>query len=402
MVPEGWSLSTIGEHVDLLTGFAFKSKHYTENRVDTRLLRGDNVGQGYLRWRDAKRWPSNKVDGLEKYSLKAGDLVIAMDRTWIPAGVKVSEVAEDDLPCLLVQRVSRLRANVSFEQGLLKQIFSSHRFEQYVKKVQTETAVPHISPTDIREFPILLPPIAEQAKIAEILSKWDRAIENVSNQLDLTRKYRDKSVGELVLGRIRFPEFTCTWNESGIDRLEKDGLMTLGRGKVISRKDIEQKPGDYPIYSSSVKNNGLFGTYGEYMFDEELITWSVDGGGNFFHRGSHRFSVTNVSGFMKVDTSTLNYKFIATQLQHLHSRLTFDYQTKAHPSVIRKLYPLRFPSLAEQERIASVIQTIDNNIEAYRNTLKALQSEKKALMQQLLTGKRRVRLDQKDAKAATG
>jgi len=74
------------------------------------------------------------------------------------------------------------------------------------------------------------------------------------------------------------------------------------------------------------------------MFDEELITWSVDGGGNFFYRPKHRFSVTNVCGYMRVDTTKINYAFLAVQLQLLHGRLFFDYTLKAHPSIIRKAY----------------------------------------------------------------
>jgi len=72
------------------------------------------------------------------------------------------------------------------------------------------------------------------------------------------------------------------WDEYAIPELEKKGAVTLGRGKVISKIDIQQNPGGYPVYSSSIKRGGLFGKYGDYMFDEEMITWSIDGGGIFF------------------------------------------------------------------------------------------------------------------------
>jgi hypothetical protein len=64
-----------------------------------------------------------------------------------------------------------------------------------------------------------------------------------------------------------------------LKELEDFGDITLGRGKIISKIDIERIPGEYPVYSSSAQGNGEFGKYGNYMFDEELITWSVDGGG---------------------------------------------------------------------------------------------------------------------------
>lgn len=98
------------------------------------------------------------------------------------------------------------------------------------------------------------------------------------------------------------------------------------------------------------------------MFDEELITWSVDGGGNFFYRPKHKFSVTNVCGFMRVDTKEINYKFLALELQLLHSRLFFDYTMKAHPSVIRKAYTVFLPQLEEQNRIATIFSNMEDEI----------------------------------------
>jgi hypothetical protein len=90
------------------------------------------------------------------------------------------------------------------------------------------------------------------------------------------------------------------WIKTSIRELEHAGDIVLGRGKIISQKDIEADPGDYPVYSSSAKGNGEFGRYGKFMFDEELVTWSVDGGGKFFYRPKSRYSITNVSGFLRV------------------------------------------------------------------------------------------------------
>ena len=66
--------------------------------------------------------------------------------------------------------------------------------------------------------------------------------------------------------------------------LEELKLIELGRGKVISKKDLNANPGNYPVYSSAKTGGGIFGTWGNYDFNEEMITWSVDGGGDLFHR----------------------------------------------------------------------------------------------------------------------
>lgn len=185
--------------------------------------------------------------------------------------------------------------------------------------------------------------------------------------------------------RLRFPEFQegKQWQTYLLEELEGLGWVELGRGDVISNQDINAIPGNYPIYSSSVKNNGYMGSYGRFMFDEELISWSVDGGGDFFHRPKHKFSVTNVSGYMRLDTSRLNYRFTASHLQSLHAAHTFDYQLKAHPSVIRKLYRLSIPNPAEQQKIADCLTSLDEIITAQRRKVEALKAHKRCLKQQL-------------------
>lgn len=104
-----WPHVRLGEVADLLAGFAFPSAEFTDDPAEPRLLRGDNVGQGALRWNGAKRWPSGLAADLGDYWLQRDDVIIAMDRPWIEAGLKFAAVREADLPSLLVQRVSRLR-----------------------------------------------------------------------------------------------------------------------------------------------------------------------------------------------------------------------------------------------------------------------------------------------------
>jgi type I restriction enzyme, S subunit len=172
---------------------------------------------------------------------------------------------------------------------------------------------------------------------------------------------------------------------SPLEELVTDGEITLGRGNIISKIDIREDPGNHPIYSSSSKNNGKMGEYGKYMFDEEMITWSVDGGGNFFYRPKHKFSVTNVSGYIRVNRDKFDYKFLHAILDYQHTFLNFDYQMKAHPSVIRELYEIPTPPLPEQKKIASILTSVDEVIEKTQSQIDKLQDLKKATMNELLT-----------------
>lgn len=168
-----------------------------------------------------------------------------------------------------------------------------------------------------------------------------------------------------------------------LDDLIAEGQVVLGRGDVISKDDIEAFPGPYPIYSSSAHNNGKFGEYGKFMFDEELITWSVDGGGNFFHRANHKYSVTNVCGYMKLRGETLNPKFVFYSLANQHRYLTFDYTSKAHPSVIKKLYWLPSIPIEHQRKIARILSSIDTAIERTEALIEKYQQIKAGLMHDL-------------------
>ena len=245
---------------------------------------------------------------------------------------------------------------------------------------------------DFGLIPCELPPLAEQKRIAEILSTWDRAIETTEKLIANSEAQKKSLMQQLLTGKKRLPGFGGEWKLYRLSELENLGHVHLGRGNVISRKDISSTPGPYPIYSSSVKGRGLFGTYGNYMFEEELITWSVDGGGDFFYRPKHKFSVTNVCGWMRLDNSAISYLFLAEQLRFLHSSLNFDYQTKAHPSVIRQVYVLGIPPLDEQRAIGETLMVASLALVSLQSALCRLKTEKSALMQQLLTGKRRVKI----------
>ena len=88
-LPDGWKETSFGEACDMLTGFPFPSIGFSEHGV--RLLRGSNVKRGEVDWSDAITvfWP--KVDGeIAKYSLRAGDLVIAMDGALVGGRVRNS------------------------------------------------------------------------------------------------------------------------------------------------------------------------------------------------------------------------------------------------------------------------------------------------------------------------
>jgi type I restriction enzyme S subunit len=172
-------VTSIGSACEISTGFPFKSNDYCAKSESIKLLRGDNIAQGSLRWDGVKRWNPEALErSVEaKYLLRSGDVVVAMDRPWIEAGLKFAAIQESDLPCLLVQRVACLRAGESIDQGFLKYVVSGYAFTSHVLAVQTGTAVPHISSKQIAEYEFAAPPLVEQKAIAHILGTLDDKIE---------------------------------------------------------------------------------------------------------------------------------------------------------------------------------------------------------------------------------
>jgi type I restriction enzyme S subunit len=165
----GWKATTLGAEIDLLAGFAFKSAKYTNEDPDIRLLRGDNIIQGCLRWDDVKKWPANDTGEYERYELEEGDVVLAMDRPWVKAGLKHATISADDLPCLLVQRTARLRGGANLDNRFLKLLIGSMAFTSHILGVQTGIGVPHISGQHIKDFEFASPPVIEQRRIADNL-----------------------------------------------------------------------------------------------------------------------------------------------------------------------------------------------------------------------------------------
>ena len=183
---------------------------------------------------------------------------------------------------------------------------------------------------------------------------------------------------------IRFAGFTDPWEQRKLGELEKDATLYMGRGRVISAKDMSNTPGTFPVYSSSALDNGRMGAYGKYMFNQELITWSIDGGGAVFYRRKHRFSVTNVSGYIAVNPEKINCKFLAYAMSLAHSRIKFDYTVKAHPSVIRSLYTMGIPiSLQEQQVIGSFFSRLDNLITLHQRKYDKLVVFKKSMLEKM-------------------
>ena len=386
MIPQGWQSTEIGKLADFKSGG-------TPSKAKPEFWGGSNP---WISGKDLKQhYISSSIDMLSEEGFavvskapKGASLILVRGMTLLkdfPVGFVEKTVSfNQDIKALIPKKGI---------DGLFLSFLLVGKKEEIRQLVSTAGhGTGRLDTESIKSFPVDIPPLPEQKKIAKILSTWDKAITTTEQLLANSQQQKKALMQQLLTGKKRLKGFGGEWMKYLLEELENMKWLELGRGNVISKNDMENIPGKYPVYSSSIKNNGYMGAYGKFMFDEEMISWSVDGGGNFFYRHRHKFSVTNVSGYMKLDTLKLNYQFISYQLTLLHEQYKFDYQSKAHPSVIRKLYLLAIPALKEQQAIAAVLSAADREIEILQQKLEGLKQEKKALMQQLLTGKRRVKV----------
>jgi restriction endonuclease S subunit len=165
-----WEQRKLGDVVDILTGYPFQSQHFSSH--GTMLIRGTNVKRGYLDSSHSNTVYWETKQGLERYLLAENDIVIQMDGALI--GKSYALVLKGDLPSMLVQRVARLRCDKADPTFIYQSI--QRGFLKYIRMNKTETAVPHLSSSNIQNYIIAVPTIQEQHQLGAFFASLDDLI----------------------------------------------------------------------------------------------------------------------------------------------------------------------------------------------------------------------------------
>ena len=246
---------------------------------------------------------------------------------------------------------------------------------RYLKKVICSGArmdgLLNISLDDFFKMPINYPSLEEQNKINDFLEKIDTKINLINDKISILKKYKEG---------IMIKCYELAKNQViSLSKLVKNNIILLGRGEIIPKQN-----GTFPVYSSSAANNGLFCFRNKYSFDEELITWSIDGGGKPFLRNKHKFSITNVCGYAKIlDLNIFSYSWLYINFWNSWRKIKFDYTTKAHPSVIEKLYKIKSLDIESQMKIEKILTYINNKIDYLIKELNDVTLTKESLLRSL-------------------
>ncbi len=166
--PKGYLKAPVEKHIDLLSGYPFKSEQYVEEGIN--ICGGLIIMPQQIKWDECVHWCSS--DGFEDYLLKENDIVMALDRPWISEGFKIAKVDAAHLPALLIQRTARIRA-IDLNQDYLYYCFVNGGFDKHSNV--TGSLVPHISAKDIRSFEVMIPPIELQQQFAAFVAEVDKS-----------------------------------------------------------------------------------------------------------------------------------------------------------------------------------------------------------------------------------
>lgn len=190
-------------------GYAFKSKEFTGSGI--KLLRGQNIDPLSLKWEDTKYFPESKLDSFKHLFLKEKDIVLAMDRPIVKSGLKLARVSENDLPCVLVQRVARFK-DIKVNQDFLWYALLDLNFSNYLVPNQTGSDIPHISGKQILNYELFAPDIREQNQIVIQVSKLFNYIETIEIVVQSAQK-RVNLLTQSILAKAFSGELTIEWRE---------------------------------------------------------------------------------------------------------------------------------------------------------------------------------------------
>jgi len=386
MVPDGWIITTIGHCLLDATTRNF------DNRLTHDDLRSVNKTLGMIPMKD-------RVKG------KSVERAKVVKKGWFaynPMRINVGSICrwENTEECIVSPDYVVFSCD---ERKIIGDYFDqfrqSHRWEKFMEDAGRGSVRIRIYLDDLKQLKCMLPPIHQQRRIAQILDTWDKAIEK-TEKLIANGEAQKIALVQKLFGRLNSP-------------LKSIGeLADVFAGGTPSTKKEEFWGGEIPWMSSGEINLGIVKDVGGRITDlglknsstkyvpENSVLIALAGQGKT--RGKvaiNRIKLcTNQSLAAIVPNEGLNAHFLFQNLnsryQEIRSMSLGDGGRGGLNLSIIKHIKIPFPSSEEQMHIAKVLSNADAEIETMEQNRALLVTEKSALMQQLFTGKRRVKVEE--------
>jgi type I restriction enzyme S subunit len=394
MVPEGWQRKPIGDVCAAIVDCVNKTAPIVDEPTPYKMIRTTNVRHGRVDT-DNVRYVSKETFRIwtRRGELQDEDIILTRE-------APVGEVGQlrNAQGMFLGQRTMVYRANVELmdQQFLYQSMIGPSLIRQYHADSAGGT-VAHIRVPDCSKFVLSVPPLPEQRKIADILSTWDQAIEKTEALLSNARTQKRALMQQLLTGKRRFPAFEGQpWKEVrlgdviSISKNRLDPKREHNARRCIEMEHIEAETGRL---------------IGSTTSDQQASTKAVFGPGDILFGKLRpylrKFFAPDFDGVCSTEIWVLQPKQGAMVPSFLHGLVQSEgFLEQAEKSAGSKMpradwkivseYRFMLPSVGEQEAIANVVAEMGTEIDTLYDNITKLRTEKKALMQQLLTGKRRV------------
>ncbi|MCE9918994.1 restriction endonuclease subunit S [Hafnia paralvei] len=274
------------------------------------------------------------------------------------------------------------------------------------------SALQEISLTELRKVRTLLPPLLEQKKIAQILSTWDKAISVTEKLLANSQRQKKALMQQLLTGNKRLLDengvrFSGEWQS-----LQISDIGTVVTGSTPPKNDSDNYGGDIS-WATAEDFVGKYVSNTKIKLSEQgakkarivpkgsiLVTCIASIGKNAI--ADENMGTNQQINSVIVRGSNSN-EFFYYQIEFNVKTLLTLAGTTAVPIINKSSFEkvsLKFPHFEEQQKIADVLSAADAEITTLQKKLACLKEEKKALMQQLLTGKRRVKVESEETVSA--
>lgn len=404
MLPEGWLVKPLKEITKIYDG-THQTPTYVEKGIpfySVEHLTSGNFNETKYIAEDIFEKENQRV-ALEKNDIlmtRIGDIGTAKLINW-------------DVRASFYVSLALIKQNKSFDSAYMENFINSFIFQTELWKRTIHVAFPKkINLGEIGNCEVTLPPLPEQKKIAQILSTWDNAISATERLLENSQLRKKALMQQLLTGKKRLPGFEGEWSTVKLGDLGD----TYG-GLTGKTKEDFGSGEPYITYMSVFADGAIIPDKFDYVkLKEGEKQHSVEYGDILFTTSSETPEEVGMASVMlerlpfKVYLNSFCFGFRLSSLDVLIPEYAKYYMrsegirraianlaqgaTRYNLSKKQLLkISLHLPSISEQQTIANILTTADQEIDALQKRLGHLKLEKKALMQQLLTGKRRVQVD---------
>lgn len=403
MLPNNWICRPLHEVAEVRTGLA-KGKTGLEDPIELPYLRVANVQDGHIDVTEVKTIAVERRH-VERYTLKAGDILMTEGGDFDKLGRGAVWTAP--IPnCLHQNHVFSVRVNSDLVVPQFLSALSGSEYGRgyFLSCAKRSTNLASINSSQLKAFPVLLPPLVEQRRIAQILSTWDQAIATAERLLANGEEQKLGLTQGLFAGWLRLAGHTSGWQEHLLGKLftervepNREDLQLLSITKeqgVIPRDDVGRKD-----TSNEDKSKYLRICPGDIGYNTMRMWQGVSALSQYEGIISPAYTVITPGAL--IDGKFASYLFKSHPVvflfyRHSQGLVSDTWNLKfSHFAKIK----IKIPCIQEQRSIAEVLEKADQQIEVIQRQLSALREEKAALMSQILTGKRRVKLPDAETEA---